>query len=62
VPVKAGLNRWPDSFRGGAWDIVGALNDNLANFGYAVVGIFIASWLVSSLIYRAKRYDELYAG
>lgn len=44
---------------GGFWDIVGAFNDNLGNFGFAVVGIFIASWIVSTLIYRAKGYDRL---
>jgi high-affinity nickel-transport protein len=44
---------------GGFWDFVGAMNDNLANFGYAVVGIFIASWIVSTLVYRARGYDNL---
>lgn len=31
---------------GGFWDFVGEMNDDLANFGFAVVGIFIASWLI----------------
>jgi high-affinity nickel-transport protein len=44
---------------GGFWDFVGAMNDNLANFGYAVVGIFIASWIVSTVVYRARGYDNL---
>jgi high-affinity nickel-transport protein len=44
---------------GGFWRVVGNLNDNLANFGYAVVGIFAASWLISAVIYRAKGYDNL---
>ncbi|PZM10759.1 HoxN/HupN/NixA family nickel/cobalt transporter [Rhizobium tubonense] len=44
---------------GGAWSLVGDLNDNLANFGYAVVGIFLASWLISAVLYRAKGYDNL---
>ncbi len=44
---------------GGVWDLIGNLNDNLTNFGYAVVGVFLLSWLVSTLIYRANRYDEL---
>jgi high-affinity nickel-transport protein len=35
------------------------MNDNFSNFGYAVVGIFIASWIISTVVYRAKRYDEL---
>ncbi len=45
---------------GGIWTFVGEMNDNLANFGYAVVGIFIASWLISMIIYRAKGYDRLH--
>ncbi len=40
------------------WDGVGALNDNLTNFGFAVVGIFVLSWAVSAAIYRVKRYDQ----
>ncbi len=39
--------------------LVGDLNDNLANFGFAVVGLFVASWIVSTLIYRANGYDTL---
>ena len=46
---------------GSFWGIIGDLNDNLANFGYAVVGIFIASWIISTVIYRAKGYDSLRA-
>ena len=44
---------------GGFWGAVESLNDNLANFGFVVVGIFIASWIISSLVYRAKGYDRL---
>jgi high-affinity nickel-transport protein len=44
---------------GAFWGIVSSLNDNLANFGFAVVGIFIASWIVSALVYRAKDLDNL---
>lgn len=44
---------------GGFWSIIGDLNDDLANFGYAVVGIFIASWIISTVVYRAKGYDSL---
>ena len=47
------------SLSGGLWDVVGNLNENLTNFGYAVVGVFLASWLISTLIYRANRYDDL---
>jgi high-affinity nickel-transport protein len=43
---------------GGLWDVVGDLNDGLANFGYLVVGIFIVSWAISYLIYRWQRLDQ----
>ena len=46
-------------FAGGFWDLIGNLNGNLSNFGYAVVGVFGLSWVVSSVIYRLKRYDDL---
>ncbi len=44
---------------GGFWAVIGDLNDNLTNFGYAVVGIFILSWIISAVVYRAKRYGSL---
>ena len=44
---------------GGLSRVIGGLNNNLANFGFAVVGIFIASWIVSALVYRAKGFDNL---
>ena len=37
---------------GSFWKFVEKLNGGLAGFGYVVVGIFIASWIVSYLIYR----------
>ena len=46
-------------FEGGFWRLVGAMNTNLANFGYVVVGIFLASWIISTSVYRAKGYDNL---
>ncbi|WFU10600.1 HoxN/HupN/NixA family nickel/cobalt transporter [Rhizobium sp. CB3090] len=44
---------------GGVWSFIGDLNDNLANFGFAVVGIFLLSWMVSTILYKAKGYDNL---
>jgi high-affinity nickel-transport protein len=44
---------------GGVWSLIGDLNDNLANFGYAVVAIFMATWLISAVLYRARGYDNL---
>jgi len=39
---------------GAAWTFLASLNDNLANFGYVVVGIFLGSWILSMAIYRAR--------
>ena len=44
---------------GGIWDVVGALNDNFGTIGYLIVGVFAVSWLVSVIVYRLKRYDEI---
>lgn len=44
---------------GGFWDFIGSLGDDLANFGFIVVGIFALSWVVSVVVYRAKGYDRL---
>jgi high-affinity nickel-transport protein len=45
--------------KGAVWRAIGDLNGNLANFGYVVVGIFIVSWIVSALVYRARGFDNL---
>ena len=41
------------------WDFIGALNDNFGALGYMIIGIFVASWLISVVIYRAKGYEKL---
>jgi high-affinity nickel-transport protein len=40
------------------WGAIGSLNGGLANFGYLVIGIFIASWAISYLIYRWQGLDR----
>jgi high-affinity nickel-transport protein len=47
------------ALEGSFWGIIGGLNGNLANFGYAVVGIFVGSWIVSAIVYRANGFDNL---
>jgi high-affinity nickel-transport protein len=47
------------NLQGGFWDLVGALNGNFGTIGYLIVGIFVAAWIVSAVIYRVKRYDEI---
>lgn len=44
------------------WDTIGSLNDNLGEVGYLVIGIFILSWLVSAVVYKWKRFDQLDVG
>ncbi|HEX3866361.1 MAG TPA: HoxN/HupN/NixA family nickel/cobalt transporter, partial [Gemmatimonadaceae bacterium] len=47
------------SLGGPFWDSVGALNDNFGNIGFVIVGVFIVSWAVSVIVYRARGYDRL---
>src|SRR6202044_3215692 len=44
---------------GGFWGAVGSLNDNFGVLGYLIVGVFVAAWAVSYLVYRVNRYDEI---
>ena len=37
----------------------GELNDNFNNLGFAIIGVFIAAWIISYLIYKAKKLDDL---
>jgi hypothetical protein len=39
----------------------GAPNDNFGILGYVIVFIFIASWLLSYVLYKYNRYDEVEA-
>ncbi|RBP09728.1 high-affinity nickel-transport protein [Roseiarcus fermentans] len=41
------------------WQAIGALNDNFGVLGYVIIGVFALAWLLSVVIYRVKRYDEL---
>ncbi len=43
---------------GPVWDFVNTTLD-LSNLGYFIVGIFVVSWLASTLIYRLKNYEAL---
>jgi len=43
------------------WDQVNFLNggDAFNNLGYVIVGLFLVSWLISTIIYKVKRYDDI---
>ena len=47
---------------GGVWRVVATLNEDMADFGFAVLGIFALCWGISALIYRRMGYDRLAAG
>jgi nickel/cobalt transporter (NiCoT) family protein len=49
------------ALKGAFWDVVGALNDNFSALGAAIIGLFIAAWAGSILIYRYNRLDEIEA-
>ncbi|WP_296513377.1 HoxN/HupN/NixA family nickel/cobalt transporter [Rhodopseudomonas sp.] len=44
---------------GRVWRWFGDLNGNLANFGFVIVGIFVAAWILSATIYWLKGYDRI---
>jgi high-affinity nickel-transport protein len=44
---------------GGPWDIIGNLSDNFGLIGVVIVLLFIASWAISTIIYKVKRYDDI---
>jgi high-affinity nickel-transport protein len=47
--------------RGILWDGVAQISENFGMIGVGIIGIFIASWIVSTAIYKLRRYDELEA-
>ncbi len=44
---------------GGVWNWVGDLDFEV--IGYVIIGIFVVSWVGSTLIYRLKNYDSIEA-
>ena len=41
------------------WDGIGALNDHFNSLGFAIIGVFIAAWVGSVLLYRYKGFDRI---
>ena len=44
---------------GGFWGAIGSLNDNFGVLGYVIIGVFVAAWAISYVVYRVNRYDEI---
>jgi len=40
------------------WDQIANINNNFGTLGYAIIGIFLVAWLISTAIYRGKRLDD----
>jgi high-affinity nickel-transport protein len=47
------------NLEGPLWRLIGSLNENFGSFGYLIVAIFAASWLISIAIYWLGRFDSL---
>jgi high-affinity nickel-transport protein len=47
------------SLSGTFWDLIGDLSEHWGALGYAIIGLFAASWLLSLAIYRLKGYDAI---
>jgi nickel/cobalt transporter (NiCoT) family protein len=45
--------------KGPFWRVVAALNENFGLIGYSIVAFFVASWIVSYLLYKASGYDRM---
>ena len=43
------------------WRAIDALNGNFNNLGFIIVGVFALAWLLSYIIYKAKKFDKLEA-
>jgi nickel/cobalt transporter (NiCoT) family protein len=46
---------------GGFWGMIGDLSDNFGVLGYVIVGVFVAAWAISYVVYRVAGYDEIEA-
>jgi high-affinity nickel-transport protein len=44
---------------GGLWDLVRAASGNLGLVGCVIIALFVASWLLSMLVYRLMGYDKI---
>jgi nickel/cobalt transporter (NiCoT) family protein len=41
------------------WGVIRSLNDNFGVLGYLIIGVFVVAWLVSYVVFRVNRYDEI---
>ncbi len=43
----------------GFWRWISEINNDLANFGFVIVGIFVVAWILSAIIYWLNGYDRI---
>ncbi|MDO9442071.1 MAG: HoxN/HupN/NixA family nickel/cobalt transporter, partial [Beijerinckiaceae bacterium] len=41
------------------WSSIHDLNDSFGMLGYLIIGIFVACWGISVLVYRLNRFDQI---
>jgi high-affinity nickel-transport protein len=46
-------------WKGAFWNAIGSAGQNFGTIGFAIVGVFAVSWLVSAVAYKLGRYDEI---
>ncbi len=54
-----GLIAGQAGLQGGVWRAVSSLNDDLQDFGFAVIGVFAACWAISAALYRWRGWAEV---
>ena len=42
----------------GIWKVISSLNDNFNSLGFVIIGVFLAAWVISYFVYKAKRLDD----
>jgi high-affinity nickel-transport protein len=47
------------ALKGAFWEFLSSLNENFNTIGFFIIGIFLGAWLLSVLIYRFMRYDDI---
>jgi len=45
--------------QGGLWDFLGFIGENSGWVGAGIILVFILSWLISTIIYRVNKYDDI---
>jgi high-affinity nickel-transport protein len=45
--------------QGGFWDFVDQVNESFGLLGYLIIGVFVAGWIISVLIYKIQGFDQI---